>query len=174
MFRNTSVRIVCAVAAMAYLASTGLTTAAETGKPASQTKEKKLTRQQIPAAVVEAFQKAYPKATIKGAGQETEDSTTLIEIESVDGSVKRDVQYTSDGKVVEIEERVTTGTLPDSARETIRKEYPKGKVEKAERVTRGGTTQFEVVVAVGKKRTELVFDNSGKTVKTESGKKDQD
>jgi hypothetical protein len=174
MRKNHLVAIVCGLAVIVFLAMAANVMAADSAKKSSPTKEKKLTKEQIPAVVLTAFQKAYPKAVIKGAGQETKDSVTCIEIESVDGAVKRDIQYTIDGKVVEIEESIDTKALPDAALNSIAKEYPKGKIEKAERITQGDKIQYEVIVAVGKDRTEIVFDASGKTIKTETSKEDED
>ena len=174
MFENKFVKFAGGLMVVVLLASTSLTNATETKKGPSEGKEKKLTTQQIPAVVKATFENAYPKAVIKRASQEIENGATLIERESVEAGVKRDVQYTPDGKVVEVEESVKEALLPEAARQTINKEYAKGKVEKVERVTRGETTQFEVLIAVGKNRTELEFDDSGKTVKTKPGKKDKD
>jgi hypothetical protein len=174
MRKNHLVVMMCGITAVVFLTLAANVMAADLAKKSSPTKEKKLTKEQIPAVILTAFQKAYPKAVIKGAGQETEDSVTYIEIESLDGSVERDVQYTIDGKVVEIEESVDAKTLPDAAIKNIAKEYPKGKIEKAERITQGEKIQYEVIVAVGEDRTEIVFDASGKSIKTETGKKDED
>jgi hypothetical protein len=159
---------------VAFLAQAADVKAVETEKKPEQAKEQKLAKEKVPAAVMTAFRKAYPKADIKGAEQETEDSVTFIEIESTDGSVKRSVKYTMDGKVVEVEEQIEAKTLPEAARQTIAKEYPKGTVEKAERITQGDKIHYEAIVGVGEVRTELVFDVSGKTIETEVDKGDQD
>jgi len=56
----------------------------------------------LPAAVLDAFKTAYPKAVIKGTSKETEKGVTYYEIESVDGKLNRDLLYTADGKAAEI------------------------------------------------------------------------
>ncbi len=174
MRKNHLVAMMCGIAAILFLTLAANVMAVDSAKKSSPTKEKKLTKEQIPAVILTAFQKAYPKAVIKGAGQETKDSVTYIEIESVDGAVQRDIQYAIDGKAVEIEESIDTKALPDAALKSVAKEYPKGKIEKAERMSQGDKIQYEVIVAVGKDRTEIVFDASGKTIKTETSKEDED
>lgn len=148
--------------------------AGETQKKETKDQEKKLTKQQVPPVVIAAFQKAYPKASFKGASQEIEDSTTYVEIESTEGSVKRDVIYTVDGKVVEIEESVTIKQLPDAVRQAIVKDYAKAKIEKTERVTKGTNITYEFVLVTGEHKTEVVMDSSGKTLKTEQKDRDED
>jgi hypothetical protein len=65
---------------------------------------KKFTAKDLPAAVSEAFTKAYPKAVSTGADKEAEKGKTFYEIESLDGTMKRDLLYTPEGKAAEIEE----------------------------------------------------------------------
>lgn len=161
--RAVTVALTCVCTALIL---TSVVKAENTDKEAKQSKEKKLTKEQIPSAVVTAFQKAYPKAVIKGVGEEKKDSVTYIEIESVDGKVNRDLQYTTDGKVVEIEETIDAKTLPQAAQTQIGKDYPKGNVEHAERVIRGNQVQYEVSVDMGEHRYEIVFDAAGKVLNT--------
>ena len=136
-------------------------------KEKEEGKEQKLTKKDLPAAVVTAFEKSYPKAVIKEVSKETEDSTTTYEIVSVDGTVARTVAYTADGKVAEIEEVVKVRDLPQAAQQALAKDYPKAKLERVEKVIKGGVTTFEVLVVAGKERTEVVLDSAGKQVKSE-------
>jgi hypothetical protein len=138
--------------------------AAESKKEVSA--EKKIARKDVPAAVMSAFQKAYPKAEIRGTNQETEDSTTYFEIESRDGKVKRDILYMVDGSVKEIEESISKSELPAAIQDAIAKEYPKGSIRKGERTTRDNAVEYELIVQTGKDKMEVVLDESGKIVKT--------
>jgi hypothetical protein len=145
---------------------------AKEGKEAKE--GKKFDRKDLPAAVTTAFQKAYPKGTIKGADKEMNDSTLYYEIESVDGKTERSFLYLPDGTVYETEEGIEASMLPASVKATISTDYPKGKIEKAEKITRGATTEFEIKVVAGKEKTEVVMDSSGKVIKTEkAGAKDE-
>ncbi|MCX6832109.1 MAG: hypothetical protein NT028_08250 [candidate division Zixibacteria bacterium] len=64
--------------------------------------------------------------------------------------------------------------LPASVKATISTDYPQGKIKKAEKITRGTTTEFEIKVVTGKEKTEVVLDSAGKVIKTEKvGAKDE-
>jgi len=134
------------------------------------TQEKKISKKDLPQAVLAAFEKAYPKATIKGLSQEVENGKTYYEIESIDGKTTRDLLYLSDGSVTEIEEGLSVAELPPPVKAALLKEYPKGKVVKAEKTTKGTTVTFEMKVSSGKTNAELVVDPSGKVVKNEKVK----
>jgi hypothetical protein len=129
--------------------------------------EKTLSAKRLPAAVQAAFHKAYPTAKIKGASSEVENGKTIYEVESVDGKINRDLLYSEDGSVIEIEETIALNALPDAVAKALKTETGKGKVEKAEKLTKGETIQYEFVVTSGKNKREVVIDPTGKIVKTE-------
>lgn len=134
--------------------------------------EKKITRKEVPAAILSAFEKAYPKAAIRGFSREEEEGKTLYEVESLEGKTTRDILYAADGKIAEIEEGIAVNDLPAAVRETVSKEYPKGKVVKAEKVTHESVVEYEVHVTVGKTRHSLVVDPAGKVVEKDDVKKE--
>ena len=138
----------------------------------AQEKKKKFTKKDLPAAVVSAFEKDYPNATIKGGGKEKEKGVTYYEVESVDGKVKRDLLYTPEGKKTETEETIEMSAAPASIKATLASEYPKGKILKAEKVMKDSSTSYEILVKVGKKNREVVFDADGKMIK--GGKNDKE
>jgi hypothetical protein len=138
---------------------------ADSGKNSGN--EQRLSKKDIPQAVAAAFEKAYPEAEIKEASRESRDSTTVYEIVSLDGSVERTITYTADGRVAEIEEVIGVQDLPETAQQLLTKEYPKGKVAKAEKVAVGSKTTFEVLIVSGENRVKIVFDSTGKLINTE-------
>lgn len=129
--------------------------------------EKKITRKQVPAAVLSAFGKSYPSATVKGYAKEVEKGKTYYEIESMDGKISRDVLYSADGTVAEVEESMMADELPAAVRSTVMKEYPKATISKAEKTIRGSEITYEIHIMVGKVSHEVVVDPSGKLVKHE-------
>jgi hypothetical protein len=160
--------VVCLILAAAFLATAG---------------EKKISKKEVPPAVLSAFEKAYPKASTKGFAKEEEDGKTFYEIESVEGTTTRDILYLANGNVAEIEEGVSADKLPDAVKATVKREYPKGKVTKAEKVTVESVIKYEIHIAVGKTQHGLVVAPDGKVVKqkkvgeekeedNESGEKD--
>jgi hypothetical protein len=146
------------------------------GRNAGTAGEKKISKKKIPSAVLTAFKTDYPNATIKGQAVETEKGKKYYEIESVDGKTGRDLLYTPDGKISEIEEDMDISTLSAEMKGTVDKAYPGGKLVKAEKVTRGASTTYELHVKVGKKTKEVALDASGKILKAakKSSEKDEE
>jgi uncharacterized membrane protein YkoI len=118
----------------------------------------------LPPAVLTAFQKAYPKAVIKGASKEVEKGVTYYEVESVDGKMNRDLLYAADGKVVEVEEAVAPGALPAAVLKALDKAYPGYKIVKAEELTKDGQKLFELQIQVKGKTVGVTLDPTGKIV----------
>ena len=131
----------------------------------AQDKERKLTTKQLPSAVVSAFQKAYPKATIKGVAEEKKDGKIYFEIESMDGKTSRDLLYQADGTISEIEEGIALTELPEAAKSAVLTKYPKGKLIKAEKVTKGSQVSYDIDVQTGKRKFEVDVDANGKFIK---------
>ena len=127
----------------------------------SLAQEKRISEQELPAVVRTVFEKTYPHAKIHGASQEVEKGKKLYEIESMDGTVRRDVLYKADGTIVEIEEEIAAGDLPAAVKAAIQEKYPSGKVEKAERVTKGSTEEYELHLVIGKVKHEVVVSSEG-------------
>ncbi len=126
--------------------------------------DRRIPRQRVPRAVMGAFEKTYPRATIRACAREVEGGVTYFEIESVDGGTRRDLLYRSDGTVAEIEEVVSAGVLPADARQTIEALRPRAVIRTVERVTRADTTRFDVVVAQGRRTSTFTFDGAGHRV----------
>jgi len=136
--------------------------------------QKKPTKNDIPAAIMAAFQEAYPKATIVAFGQEEKDSVAAFEIESKDGDVERNILYKLDGTVVEIEETISASSLPDAVKNGVAAAYPKGKIEKRERLTHGKTVEYEVLVEQGEAAYEVVVSPEGNILRSEPVDSEQD
>jgi len=126
-----------------------------------------------PAAVMTAFQKAYPNASIRDISKEIKDGKTYYEIESMDGAQRRDLLYLADGTVFEIEEAVKVGDLPEAITGTLSAKFPKGKLQKAERITRGSIIQYEVLMENGEENLEVLLDANGKVV-SQASAQDED
>ena len=129
--------------------------------------EKRLRKADVPKAVLSSFEKAYPHATAKGYSSEPKDGKTAYEVESIEGKTHRDILYTAGGAVLEIEEGIKISDLPEEVRAAVKKEYPGGAIFSAEKLTKGGATQYEVVVKHGKATTAMEFDSSGKILEKE-------
>lgn len=126
---------------------------------------KKLDLKDVPAVVSTAFQKAYPNAKFKSAEMEAKNGKTYYEIESTEGKVERNFLYTPEGVVYEIEEEIGVNDLPAAVKVSVVKEYTKSKIEKSEKITRGATVEFELLISSLGKQIELVVDGAGHIVR---------
>ena len=131
--------------------------------------EKKITKKDVPAAILSAFQKAYPDAKVKGYSTETENGKTTFEVESMVGNMTLDVEYLPDGTATEIEEGAAPKDLPSAVTDAVKAKYAKGKIAKAEKKTVGTTVTYELKVMEGKGHVGLEIDPSGKIIKESKG-----
>jgi len=126
----------------------------------------KLTRKDVPTAVSSAFEKSYTHAIVRSFSKEQRNGETVYEIESTDGKIRRDIIYSADGIALEIEESISPVDLPEAVQQAIDKEYHEGKVKSAERLIKGTSIEYEVIIRKGRKNLEVVFDEKGKVLKT--------
>ena len=66
---------------------------------------------------------------------------------------------------MQIEEALADAALPEAVTAAAHKAFPKGKIMKAEKLTRQAVTEYELVIAVGKEKREVVFTPDGTIVK---------
>jgi hypothetical protein len=121
----------------------------------------------LPTAVSDAFKKAYPKAKIIGTSTEKENDKEMYEVESIDGKLNRDLLYLPDGTVFEIEEAVLAKDLPKEVKNALKDLFPKGKVQKSEKLMRGATIEYELVIKSEKNIHSVSIDPTGKVLKNE-------
>jgi len=116
-----------------------------------------------PAPILAAFKAAYPHATMKTAAEEKENGKVVWEVESTENGLGRDLVYTPDGTVVEIEEEVPSAQLPAPVTAAVKAQYPSARIVKGERVTRGATVTYELQLA-GAARKSIELTPEGKPV----------
>ncbi len=133
----------------------------------SYAQHKKYKESDMPKAVIESFNKLYPNVTVKGYDIETEDGKTFYEVESKDGSVSRDVLFSETGSLVSVEESMNVSDLSSDIVNTINSKYPKYKISKAEKITKGSDVSYEVLIKSNKKKVELVLNSKGEILETE-------
>jgi hypothetical protein len=149
-----------AVAAL-FLASTAVLAGEDTIK-----------KEEVPDAVLKAFEQAYPFA--KATEYEREDRSGVIyyEIECRVGKLKLEMVYTGDGDLYEIEQLIGLKAVPKAVIKSVKKAHPKAKIKKAERLTRGAQTLYEIYLSKGKQKLEIVLDPTGKILEPEEKEKD--
>lgn len=131
--------------------------------------EKELRKNQVPNAVVEAFEKAHPNAKKVEFEEETFAGKTAYEVEYKEDSREYELLYDADGKLLQKEEEVDVKTLPEQIRQAVTKAHPKAKIKEAEQVMKpdGTVTGYELEIQEGRKELELELDSSGQILKTE-------
>jgi hypothetical protein len=135
--------------------------------------EAKIKPKDLPAVVLTAFKQAYPDASIKGASKEEENGQTVYEIESKDGKQSRDLVYSADGKILEVEEAINFDQLPVTVQQAIKAKYPDAKVEKAEKVSKDAVVEFEVKLENGEEDVTMVLEPNG-TIKSVAAKEEDE
>ena len=128
--------------------------------------EAQVEKKDVPPAVLAAFAKAFPKATVKGYAKEIEEGQTKYEVECVEGKTHRDVTFTPEGKLLLVEESMDMKDVPEVVRQALAKKYPNAKIELAEKLMDGKTVAYEFhwTTADGKE-AEAKFDAQGKEEK---------
>lgn len=98
----------------------------------------------LPAAVAAAFKKAYPTAIIKNASSEKENGTIQWEVESTDGTIRRDVIYLPDGTLVVEEMAIAAAAVPAPVMTALKARYPKAMVTLYEKLTKPSGVSYEM------------------------------
>jgi len=119
----------------------------------------------LPSAISKAFRQSYPGATMLAFSREREKGRIIYEVESRDGSIRRDLLYSLTGKVLEIEETIPATELPVPVRSALDSTAPGATISRAERVTRDGAVTYELTIRVQSRRRSLSLDPAGRPVK---------
>jgi uncharacterized membrane protein YkoI len=153
----------------ALLGLAALSTVANAGE------DKKLTEQQVPKPVLEAFHKAYPQATDLKYEKEIKGGKPAYEIEFKDQGAEREAYYSANGTLLETEEEIKPDELPPAVTEALKKAHPHATIAEAEKYIKpdGSISGYEVEIKDGNKELEIHFDLGGKILKTEV-EKDKD
>jgi hypothetical protein len=137
-----------------------------TASMANAQAEKKVRRNQLPAAVEKTVAAESQGATIKGFSREIEKGKTFYEVEmSVNGRGK-DILMDTKGNIVEVEEQVDMATLPQSVQDALNKAAGTGTIEMIESLTKNGKlVAYEGHVKRGNKRSEIQVGPNGEKLK---------
>ena len=138
--------------------------------------ERPVTEKEVPGAVLQAFNNAYPGATIKEYAEEKEDGQTFYEVSCEFEGRKIDAIYNPDGTVFAIEEVIPADELPDVIHQAIAKEFQQFSIQLAEKIEKEGKQFFEVKLLNTKnqKKYELLFAEHGKLVEKEKIEEDEE
>jgi uncharacterized membrane protein YkoI len=132
--------------------------------------EKELKKDQVPKAVIAAFEKAFPNAKELEFEEELFEGKTAYEVEYKKDGVEYEFLYSAEGVLLQKEEEIDVKTLADPVVQAILKAHPKAKIKEAEKLMKpdGTVTGYEVEIKVAGKEIELELDATGNILKTEN------
>jgi hypothetical protein len=123
---------------------------------ASYAQQKKIKREELPAAVEKTVVEQSKGATVKEFSKEIEKGKTYFEAELVVNGHGKDILMDENGKVVEVEEEVALDSLPAAVKEGLERAAGSAKISKVESLTKGGKlVAYEAVVKTAGKRSEI-------------------
>ena len=134
------------------------------GSALAQEGEQTVPCNELPAAVMAAFSKTYPKAKIKECSKEVEKGKTSYEVASSENDVGRDVLYEPGGNVIVVEETVDLAHVPKPVQRAFKKKSPKATILLTEKLMRGSSVNYEFQFKERGAIKEIAFDSSGKEV----------
>jgi uncharacterized membrane protein YkoI len=131
--------------------------------------EKELSIDQVPKAVIDAFEKAYPNAKPSEFEKETFEGKTAYEVEYKENGIEYELLYSADGVLLQKEEEIDGKSLPEPVVQAVKKAHPKAEIKEAEKLMKpdGTITGYEVEIKTAGKKAELELDVNGNIIKTE-------
>jgi len=130
--------------------------------------ERKITREQLPAAVEKTVARESEGATIRGFSKEVEHGQTFYEASLSFSGHNKDILIDKNGNVVEVEEQVALDSLPSTVQEALKKAAGTGTISVIESSTKNGKlVAYEAQVKHGQKRSEIQVGPNGEKLKRE-------
>jgi putative PepSY-like beta-lactamase-inhibitor len=128
-----------------------------------QAQDKKIKREELPAAVEKTVAQQSAGATIRGFSTEVEEGKRLYEVELTVNGHGKDISMDEQGNVVEVEEEVSLGSLPPAVKDGLTRAAGDGTIAQVESISkRGKLVAYEAVVKTGTKRSEIQVGPDGK------------
>ena len=122
----------------------------------TRAEERRITRDELPVAVRKTADKQAEGATVRGYTREVENGQVEFEVELLTGGLSRDVSIAPDGRVLEVEEQVEIGSLPEEVKSGLQGAARSGKITKIESITKNGIlVAYEAKVVTGGKHSEV-------------------
>jgi len=130
--------------------------------------EKKISRDQLPAAVLATIDRETSGATIKGYATEREHGKLFYEVETVINGHTRDLQIAPDGTLTEVEEEVVLESLNGEVRTGLLAKANGARIVKVESLTKQGRlVAYEAAVVKNGHHGEVQVGPSGKPLTRE-------
>jgi hypothetical protein len=155
-------RIAVALTAVAVVGVVGLVAAVRAD-------EEKVPLDKVPAAVLDAAKKRFPKAELTAALKIEEKGKTHYEIQLKQKRDKYALTLTATGVLQEIEKEIPLTALPEAVTDALAAKYPKATIKTAEEIVKVAAGKerkagYTIGLAEGTKSYEVVISSDGKTI----------
>ncbi len=114
----------------------------------------------VPSIVVNAFQQNFPKAS----GVEWEQKGDVYEVEFDLGFKDHKALIDATGKIVKHKQEIAATDLPAPVKETLKKGFPKYKIDDAKRIETDGIVIYKVEVENATEERRVYLDAHGKII----------
>jgi hypothetical protein len=129
----------------------------------TRAEERRITREELPVPVRKTADKQGEGATVRGYTREVENGQVEFEVELLTGGHTKDVSIAPDGRVLEVEEQVEIGSLPEEVKSGLQGAANSGKITKVESITKNGIlVAYEAKVVIGRMHSEVQVGPDGK------------
>ena len=132
-------------------------------------RETEISRRDVPPVVLAAFDKAYPSAKVLEWEKEIHSGKLYYEAETVDGKVPRNILYSPDGTVAQVEEKIAASEVPAAVVQGVTRQDPNATISTAAKVTHNGVMEYALNLK-GANQKRVVMSADG-TVASSEGKK---
>lgn len=128
--------------------------------------ERTITRAALPAAVEKTLQSNLAGSTLKALATEREGGRRVYEAETLLNGHTRDLQFTADGTLIEIEEEVALVSLSPSVQQALKQKAGAARITKVESLTKKDQlVAYEASTRNGNRRGEVQVGPNGESLK---------
>jgi hypothetical protein len=114
---------------------------------------------QVPSVVVNAFQKAFPKAY--DVEWERDGSYYKVEFETGLIGLDHEVWYDETGKMIRHKEEISKSDLPQAVTAAINRDFAGYRVDDVEKIAEGDTVTYILELKKGYEEWKVAFDQAG-------------
>lgn len=134
----------------------------------SQAAEEKISKADLPPAVLKTAKQHSKGAIVKGYTKDTENGQLEYEVEmTVEGRAK-DITIAPDGRLLEVEEQVEMNSLSARVQSTLNSRADGGTISKIESITKSGKlVAYEAQVMKGGRHVEIQVGPGGERLQDE-------
>ncbi len=137
---------------------------------ASSSFAQKTTESQVPSAVKQGFETAYPNSKSVKWDKENDGWEASFTQNKMEMSVVID----NNGAITEVESEIAENQLPAVVKNSFNKEFKDYKIKEIAKIVASATTTYEIETSKGKGKFEFIFDSNGKLLVKKELKKEKE